>query len=165
MSRSAIVLPSTCAPARLPGRAGPPRAPLSAGSGARRCRERGPSHVVDHLRVDVRHAPKHTEARTLGRAGNAFSLPQHDAVTAIFLGVDLHNRVSSSQTVASKPVASRWTTGDWLLVTTSLPSFPPSSSTLRRCSGHPSACRDPARGGDGCSPPPARPADDRYRSR
>ena len=63
----------------------------------RRCSERGPSHIVNHLRVDVRHAPKHTEARTLGRAGNAFSLPQHDAVTAIFLGVDLHNRVSSSQ--------------------------------------------------------------------
>src|SRR6476661_139843 len=78
-----------------------------------RCRrERLAAQVVDDLRVDVRHAAEHAEARPLGGAGNPLALPQLNATAAIFLGFDLH---------ATWP-----------------PSFRPSSSALRRCSARPS---------------------------
>ncbi len=58
--------------------------------GARRRRERLPAHVVDDLRVDMRHAAEHAQPRPLRRARNALALPERDACAAILRGVDLH---------------------------------------------------------------------------
>src|SRR5204863_6838170 len=52
--------------------------------------ERLAAHVVDHLRVDVGHAPEHAEARPLGRPGDPLALPQLDADPAIVFGFDFH---------------------------------------------------------------------------
>src|SRR5437764_5653572 len=41
-----------------------------------RCRhQRLPAHVVDHLRVNMRDAPKDTQARAVGRTGYPLPLP------------------------------------------------------------------------------------------
>src|SRR5947199_9368586 len=52
--------------------------------------ERLPGGVVDDLRVDVRHAAKHAEARTLLAARNPLALPQLNADATIVLRLDLH---------------------------------------------------------------------------
>ena len=90
IKRSAIVLPSTCAPALFPARAVPDNCDFSAGSVLDADSERLAGHVVDHLCVDVRHAPEHTQPWPLGRAGDPLALPEGNALTAILLGVDLH---------------------------------------------------------------------------
>ena len=59
---------------------------------ARRRRQRLAAQVVDHLRVDMRHAAEHAQPRPLGRAGNPLALPQLDTAAAIVLGFDLHSR-------------------------------------------------------------------------
>src|SRR5262249_39055928 len=46
--------------------------------------------IVDHLRVDVGHAPKHTESRPLLTPGDSLSLAQMNALAAIGFGVDFH---------------------------------------------------------------------------
>src|SRR5207237_3977073 len=69
---------------------------LEARVDARRRHQRLAAHVVDHLRVDMRHAPEHAQARALFRTGYPFPLPQLNAVAAIVLGLDLHLYSTSS---------------------------------------------------------------------
>src|SRR5919204_3076947 len=57
---------------------------------ARRRHERLSVEVVDDLRVDVRHAAEHAQARALLRSQDPLSLAQLNAVTAIVLRVDFH---------------------------------------------------------------------------
>src|SRR4029077_10045704 len=58
----------------------------------RRCRDqRLAGHVVDYLRVDVRHAAEHAQARPLFRSRNPLALPQLNADPAIVFGLNLHN--------------------------------------------------------------------------
>src|SRR5262245_47851847 len=56
------------------------------GIDARRRRERLAAEIVDHLRVDVLHAPEHAQARTLFRAGDPLALTQLDPPAAVVFG-------------------------------------------------------------------------------
>src|SRR5260221_4572694 len=71
---------------------------------ARRRRERLPGHIVDDLRVDMRHAAEHAEPRTRRRAGNPLALAQLDADAAIVFRFYLHPSALSLQPYALAPV-------------------------------------------------------------
>src|SRR5207247_3253113 len=58
--------------------------------GARRGDERLAGHVVDHLRVDVRHAPEHRQTRPLLGARDPLALAKLNPLAPIGFRRDLH---------------------------------------------------------------------------
>ena len=59
---------------------------------ARGGRERLAAQIVDHLRVDMRHAAEHAQPRPLGRARNPLPLPELNPAPPVLPRFDLHDR-------------------------------------------------------------------------
>ena len=129
IDRSAIALPIASAPLTLPPRTSLANAPFSVRLDGRGRHERLAAQVVDDLRVDVRHAAEHA------RGAAAPSCPRSACAAAAESA-----RGGRSFVLIFMSISPR--------------SCRPSSSALRRCTGRPSACRDPACAAAGCSPPP-----------
>src|SRR3954465_2610034 len=98
--------------------------------------QRFAAEVVDHLRVDVRHAAEHAQTRPLLGPGDPLALPQLDPDAPVVLGLDSH-RLSPLPSALS-PTWRR--------------SFRLSSSRPHRCTVRPSACTGRACAAAGCWP-------------
>ena len=90
IERSAIALPIASAPFDVAAAHVLGERALHRRLDARRRDQRLAAQVVDDLRVDVRHAAEHAQARPLLGAGDPLALPQLNPIAAIVFRLDLH---------------------------------------------------------------------------